>query len=474
MANDTAAIKVNEKLTLYRRANSKRWQARLLLENGEWHRFSTKTTDLEAAKDFALKQFYTADFRKQNNLPESTRKLRRVALFTRNRMQEELDAGGGRVVFKDYIAAINRYIIPYFGNMDVAAITVNDLQKFDKWRTDKLGRQASHSTINTHNRALNRVFDEAMLRNWITHAISPTLLNKGVKTQSRGSFSKKEYEFIYRRMRTWHKKTTNKKAAETRMVLRNYILFLTNTGVRHGTEALGLKWKNMSWFEQDGERYLNIYVSGKTGGRELIARDKTRDYLDRQRAMNADLADMTFDEVLDAKVDDWVFKTPSSAKADLFNLSRNFRSFLTLHNMLESSDGKSRTLYSWRHYYANADLKKGISNHILAKQMGNSTAVIDRYYSKISPQMNADLHAGRRRRKPKPDRKPAKDVGNSTVADKAFKMLFAGVLSEKALLAAVGVGQNDYTPTEHITMLALDAFEEDKLGEDGLMRILNS
>ena len=272
MANDTAAIKVNEKLTLYRRANSKRWQARLLLENGEWHRFSTKTTDLEAAKDFALKQFYTADFRKQNNLPESTRKLRRVALFTRNRMQEELDAGGGRVVFKDYIAAINRYIIPYFGNMDVAAITVNDLQKFDKWRTDKLGRQASHSTINTHNSALNRVFDEAMLRNWITHAIRPTLLNKGVKTQSRGSFSKKEYEFIYRRMRTWHKKTTNKKAAETRMVLRNYILFLTNTGVRHGTEALGLKWKNMSWFEQDGERYLNIYVSGKTGGREQIGR----------------------------------------------------------------------------------------------------------------------------------------------------------------------------------------------------------
>ncbi|MCK4713925.1 MAG: hypothetical protein KAT26_13715, partial [Marinosulfonomonas sp.] len=74
MTNDTDAIKVNEKLTLYRCANSKRWQARLLLENGEWHRFSTKTTDLDAAKDFALKQFYTADFRKNNNLPESTRK----------------------------------------------------------------------------------------------------------------------------------------------------------------------------------------------------------------------------------------------------------------------------------------------------------------------------------------------------------------------------------------------------------------
>ncbi|NOR60877.1 MAG: site-specific integrase, partial [Rhodobacteraceae bacterium] len=387
MTSDTDAVKVNEKLTLYRRANSKRWQARLLLDNGEWHRFSTKTTDFDKAKDFALKQFYTADFRKQNNLPESTRKIKRVALFTRNRMQEELKAGGGRVVFKDYIAAIDRYIIPYFGNMDVAAITVNDLQEFDKWRTDKLGRQASHSTINTHNSALNRVFDEAMLRNWITHAIRPTLLNKGVKANSRGSFTKKEYETVYRGMRTWHKKTTNKKTAETRKVLRNYILFLTNTGVRHGTEALGLKWKNLSWFEQDGERYLNIYVSGKTGGRELIARDKTKDYLDRQRAMNTDLVDMTFDEVIAAKIDDYVFKTESGERAELFNLIRNFRSFLIKNDLLEGTDGKSRTLYSWRHYYANVDLRKGISNHLLGKQMGNSTAVIDKYYSKISPQM---------------------------------------------------------------------------------------
>ena len=334
MTNDTDAIKVNEKLTLYRRANSKRWQARLLLENGDWHRFSTKTTDLDAAKDFALKQFYTADFRKNNNLPESTRKVRRVAMFTRNRMQEELDAGGGKVAFVDYISAIDRYLIPFFGNMDIAAITVNDLKDFDKFRTKKMGRKASHSTVNMHNCALNRVFDEALLRNWVTSTIRPTLLNKGVKTQSRGSFSKDEYEFIYRRMRTWHKKTVNKTAAETRLVLRNYILFLTNTGVRHGTEALGLKWKNISWIKQNDTEYLSIYVSGKTGGRELIARDQTKDYLDRQRAMNAELADMTFDEVLDAKIDDWVFKTPSGRKVDIFNLGRNFRSFLELHKGL--------------------------------------------------------------------------------------------------------------------------------------------
>lgn len=35
---------------------------------------------------------------------------------------------------------------------------------------------------------------------------------------------------------------------------RNYVLFLANTGVRHGTEALGLCWRNIEWYERDGER----------------------------------------------------------------------------------------------------------------------------------------------------------------------------------------------------------------------------
>jgi hypothetical protein len=50
--------------------------------------------------------------------------------------------------------------------------------------------------------------------------------------------------------------------------------------------------------------------------------------------------------------------------------------------------------------------------------------MLDKFYSKLSPQMNAEIHSGRAFRKTKTDSKPAKDVGNSTVTDKAFKMLF--------------------------------------------------
>ncbi|MBC6441868.1 MAG: site-specific integrase [Rhodobacteraceae bacterium] len=350
--SETQTERINEKLTICRRTRSTRRQAHIRLSNGERHRFSTGKTEFEEAKEEALKQYYTADFKQKNKLPPSTRKFRRVAEFAKQRMQEELDSGGGRVVFKDYITAIDRYLIPFFGNKSGASIKVSDLKDFDAWRTEKLGRRAAHSTINTHNPALNRVLDKAEMRGWITSSIRPSLVNKGKSADSRGSFTDEEYKFIYTKMRTWFKNAHRQNTRETREVLRNYILFLANTGVRHGTEALNLKWKNVSWFEKDGERYLSIYVSGKTGGRELIARDNTRDCLDRQRDPNADLANMTFDEVLAAKIDDNVFKTRSGSVVTLYNLARSFKAFLREFDMETGSDGKVRTLYSFRHFYA--------------------------------------------------------------------------------------------------------------------------
>ena len=72
---------------------------------------------------------------------------------------------------------------------------------------EELGKEpkpfkAKQSTINTHNSALNRVFDEALLRGWITDSIKPTVLNKGIKAESRGAFSLDEYQAIYTGLRS--------------------------------------------------------------------------------------------------------------------------------------------------------------------------------------------------------------------------------------------------------------------------------
>ena len=59
-------------------------------------------------------------------------------------------------------------------------------------------------------------------------------------------------------------------------------------------------------------------------------------------------------------------------------------------DMTYAENGQHRTLYSLRHTYATFELLNGRVNiHALAKQMGNSAAMIEKYYSKLTATMAA-------------------------------------------------------------------------------------
>ena len=64
-------------------------------------------------------------------------------------------------------AALNRYLIPFFGNHHINRIDYPLLKQFEAWRIEKMGKQPKASSIGTHNSALNKVFDEAIERGFI-------------------------------------------------------------------------------------------------------------------------------------------------------------------------------------------------------------------------------------------------------------------------------------------------------------------
>ena len=397
MSYGVNSIQIHKKLRLDKRAGSDNWYARLTLPNGKRLVKTTKTEDIESAKEVALRLYYEVDARIQNKLPATTRKFSDVAKHAIARMETEIREGVGKQAYRDYTQALNKWLIPYFGTTDIAKLDLAAVTAFDAWRTAQNGKVPAQSTINNHNSALNRVLDEAELNGWIVKSLRPTLLNKGVKTESRGSFSVEEYRGIYTALRSYHKQTTNEKSAATRETLRNYVLFLANTGVRHGTEALGLCWKNIEWYERDGERYLAINVDGKTNKRTAIARDRVVDFLWRQAQLNSRIAVEDFDALIAAKLDEPVFTTQLGAVATVPNLNRAFNSLLDELGLKMGADGRTRTLYSWRHFYATQDLERGVSTHALSRQLGNSTEMIDRHYSKYSPLLNAEVHSGRQK-----------------------------------------------------------------------------
>ena len=175
MANTTNIIP--NKLTMYQRVEGGVWHYRIKLKTGEWYRLSSRETDFDEAKEIANRTYYTADYKEKNRLPQTTRKFKNVAKYALTRLEDELDGGAGKVVYKDYIRTINNYLIPFFGKYDIANITIKLLSEYADWRDVQISLQknrrkttqinkfrVSQSTINTHNSALNRVFDEAMLQ----------------------------------------------------------------------------------------------------------------------------------------------------------------------------------------------------------------------------------------------------------------------------------------------------------------------
>jgi integrase len=381
------------KIVLTQRKNSSAWQARFRVGN-RWLRVTTKHAELEKAKDAAYKLFERAQIKNEEGLPVVSKRFSQVSAIAKQKMQAALDAGEAKRVYVDYIAAINNYLDPFFGKYNITSIDYALMKEFAAWRTAKQGHEAKASTISTHNSALNRIFDEAMERGYMTKSQVPELKNKGVKSERRPAFTIDEYRKLYRFMRGWVKKGQNGKSRWMRELLRDYVLILANTGMRHGTESYGLKWKNISYFNDKGRQYVLMHVNGKTGPRELVARHNVVPYLQRIHKRTDDIKDLSFDELISKGMDKEVFRLPDGTKTQ--SLAQTFEILLKDADLLfDSNTEQARTLYSLRHTYATFGLvKAGMEIHLLAAQMGTSVAMIEKHYSHLKPRMRARELAG--------------------------------------------------------------------------------
>ncbi len=166
-----------------------------------------------------------------------------------------------------------------------------------------------------------------------------------------------------------------------------YVKFLLYTGVRHGTEALPLRWKHIQWHWAGKKKYLRIWVSGKTGPRYLIAKHEVIEVLEGIIKWHK-LPYKNLNTVIEARLDRRVFVLPDNTI--LSHIENIFRNLMVRSHLLMDTSGQRRTLYSLRHTYATQALAKGIDIHTLAKQMGTSVGMIERHYSKLTPMLKAE------------------------------------------------------------------------------------
>jgi integrase len=377
-------------LVLYRRSRSLLYQCRYRLADGSWVRQTTGKAALEHAIVRACDIYDEARYRQRLGLAHRTHSVAQIAAICCAALRQQIDAKGKKTALNDYVSIIERYFVPYFGERQLETLTHTDVREFELWRDRQMTRKPKTSTLNNFTSAWSRLVATAVEQGYISERVPvPKLTAKGEKGKTRPAFSKEEIEQLLAFMTDWQNKGRMSVEREIRPLLRDYIEMLLYTGMRHGTEAMGIRWRDLEWHTKDGVRYLRVWVDGKTGGRWLIAKHKAVDVLKRLHARQKDIAAVPFEDVLVTRVPHLLFRFSDGHQPH--SLVGTFRKLMRDSGLLLDSAGQTRTLYSLRHTYATlALLEGGADIHTLSKQMGNSAAMIERHYSKLTATMAAD------------------------------------------------------------------------------------
>jgi integrase len=407
----TTHVLMGNELVLYQREHSTIWQCRYKVDD-VWQRATTKQRDIKKAKAKARELMIEAEIRKRSNLPFITRKFRHVAKLAIDRMQTETAAGKGKVSFKDYIRVINDYLIPFFGNYSITSVDYTVLDEFNTWRTERMEKAPAKSTLLTQNSALNRVFDEAVVRGFLTAANRPKLESKGKASDRRPAFSLQETRALLGNFDAWIERAGTEQRKELRHLLRDYVVVLLETGARPGDELLNLRWRQVRFemkpietktgvFEEQDEsdeqaseivltnlnRSCWLEVTGKTGTRTIAGMNETIKALVRIIKRNYGTTNPHVDPLRGIAVatnNDFVFRTKAKDKPTSFQ--KRFEDYLEEHNLLiDPITEKKRVFYSLRHTYATLAITYDwVPFAALTLQMGTSVGMIQKHYNHLN------------------------------------------------------------------------------------------
>lgn len=375
-------------VVLYKRNESDHWQARYRIKIGtrtKWFRISCKTDKLETAKDYAGERFDEHRFKKAETSGVQFSEPSRL-------YQQELFAVKGSPSEKPahaaYLSWIKNWIDPFFvkvkKNIPISEIDEDVIEDWHLWcvnRTDKprgkkAGELMTTATMASINTAFRNIMKLAKRKKWIKENDIPKLKAKGSKTVRRPYFDEDQYKKLTTFLREeWvTKETESDSIRNARLLLRDYVIFMANTGLRPGKEVDTLRWCDISeYVEHDGTKHVQVQVrTGKTGGRPVLTRPNVRSPLKRIRERNNPKSEQ-----------DFIFRLPDGHK--IKELRAQFTKMLKACGLKYDNEGRARSLYSLRHTYATFRLTKDKNSYQeLAKNMGTSAAMIEKHYSHVT------------------------------------------------------------------------------------------
>ena len=378
------------------------WQARIYLGDRRYLWRSLKTSDYDRAHQLGMRLLHETEFKLSAGLPTHQRSFLTVIneyVATRERDNALGKAAGpSSVKFTSdamlrQIQRVSKFWREYAGNRAVEAVDDKVLSGYVPWRKEyyqRLPQLPPNAKLHPTDKTLQ--WEIGLGKTMVKFAHEQGY--RGTKPLPSFSFTPKvkrvrpaftllEYRQLYRTMRSWIAEADSDRSRRSRLLLRDYVLVLANSGLRVG-EANNLRVRDAVPFKDGlGRLNMELHVRGKTGARVVIPRVSAHRYVSR-----------VLERHPDPQPDAWLFCHADGSQ--VITLIDGFNALLTRTGITRNSAGEKYTLYSLRHFYATMSIRAGLPIYSIAKNMGTSVGIIEAYYGKhATAQSQAVMLGGR-------------------------------------------------------------------------------
>jgi len=394
--DDRIDVRGDGRVILYKREGLKnpKWQARIRVPNSDGYKIvTTKTADLREAERFALDLYEDLYLHVKSGGSIKSKTFRQVfeewekAVTTLGPTRQ----GGS---WESTIERVRSYALQFFGPKKIDAVTPADFSEFWVWRKGNYSKKPpSNATLRRERTSLLPVFKFAVSKGYIPEV--PNTDPPKAAVERRPTFTLQEWRIFVRKARGWVAEGERKATHRDRLVSQQCFLILANTGVRVG-ELRRLCWGDLRTVNTESGTRLVAHVRGKTGAREVVFQEGADAYVKRLYDLRCE--ELGTDPDRSGLVVCHIDGTP------IQTVKRSFHSLLEFAGIPIMRDGTARTIYSLRHFYATQRLSHDTSPFLLAKQMGTSVEMLEKFYGQtVTSTLAAQITRSKQRSAPSTD-----------------------------------------------------------------------
>ncbi|MBT8002710.1 MAG: tyrosine-type recombinase/integrase, partial [Rhodospirillales bacterium] len=368
-----------------------------LANNQKYITESLKTGEFDTACERARNQYAMIQVRLEAGIPVKDISVNRAIDQFLNNYEKNFDSGvdGFSIhMLRGYRKSVDIYWRDYIGDRLLNTITVVDLEGYEIWRRNwskttkrkklhgNYKENVSRRTLEWEINGFKTVLRWCSARNHYNGKAFDWKFARGERRR-RSAFTLDQYKKLHAFLASddyfpFGRYDNNLRTEYHRMMLRTYIHFMINTGLRPG-ESRYLKWGDVSRRKNlAGQTVPVIRVSSTHSKvnklRNVVGRPAALMWLDDWKDFRAETGEFCGD-------DTYIFCT--SKGVPIKDFREGFNNIIRNAGVEFDADGEKLVIYSLRHTYITFRLQYGrnVSIYTIAKNCGTSVAMIEQFYS---------------------------------------------------------------------------------------------